>query len=81
MSRLAAQRNERCGTALGLTAMKVRDLIALLESHGWFQVRQKGSHRQFQHASHKGTVTVSGHPGIDVPAGTLHSVLKQAGLR
>jgi predicted RNA binding protein YcfA (HicA-like mRNA interferase family) len=44
-------------------------------------VRQKGSHRQFQHASRKGTVTISGHSGVDVPAGTLHSVLKQAGLK
>ncbi|HEY6893789.1 MAG TPA: type II toxin-antitoxin system HicA family toxin [Rhodanobacteraceae bacterium] len=61
--------------------MKVRDVIALLESQGWFQVRQKGSHRQFQHRSKKGTVTVSGKPGVDVPVGTFLSVLKQAGLK
>jgi predicted RNA binding protein YcfA (HicA-like mRNA interferase family) len=48
--------------------MKVRDLIALLESEGWFQARQKGSHRQFQHRSKKGTVTVSGKPNVDVPS-------------
>jgi predicted RNA binding protein YcfA (HicA-like mRNA interferase family) len=60
--------------------MKVRDLIALLESHGWFQARQKGSHRQFQHRSKKGTVTVSGKPNVDIPVGTLHGV-KQAGLK
>jgi len=28
-----------------------------------------------------GTVTVSGKPGIDVPPGTLNSILKQAGLK
>jgi predicted RNA binding protein YcfA (HicA-like mRNA interferase family)/predicted RNase H-like HicB family nuclease len=61
--------------------MKVGELIALLESRGWFQVRQKGSHRQFQHPSRKGTVTVSGKAGVDVPVGTLHSVLKQTGLK
>jgi predicted RNA binding protein YcfA (HicA-like mRNA interferase family) len=61
--------------------MKVRELIALLESRGWRQVRQNGSHRQFQHPSEKGTVTVSGKSNIDVPAGTLHSILKQAGLK
>jgi predicted RNA binding protein YcfA (HicA-like mRNA interferase family) len=61
--------------------MKVRELIALLESQGWFQVRQKGSHRQFQHPSKKGTVTVSGKPNVDVPVGTLHGILKQAGLK
>jgi len=59
--------------------MKVRDLIALLESQGWFQARQKGSHRQFQHRSKKGTVTVSGKPNVDIPVGTLLSILKQAG--
>jgi hypothetical protein len=30
--------------------MKVKDLIARIESDGWVQVRQKGSHRQFHEA-------------------------------
>lgn len=60
--------------------MKVRDLIALIEADGWFQVRMKGSHRQFHHQTKTGTVTVSGKPSVDVPPGTLNSVLKQAGL-
>jgi predicted RNA binding protein YcfA (HicA-like mRNA interferase family) len=61
--------------------VKVRDLILLLESDGWALVRTKGSHRQFQHATKPGTVTVAGKPGVDVPPGTLSSVLKQAGLK
>jgi predicted RNA binding protein YcfA (HicA-like mRNA interferase family) len=61
--------------------VKVRELIALLEADGWFQVRVKGSHRQFHHRSKPGTVTVAGKPSIDVPPGTLNSVLKQAGLK
>jgi predicted RNA binding protein YcfA (HicA-like mRNA interferase family) len=61
--------------------MKVRDLIALLEADGWFHVRTRGSHRQFHHPMKKGTVTVAGKPSVDVPAGTLNSVLKQAGLK
>ena len=61
--------------------MKVRDLIALIEADGWRLVRTKGSHRQFHHPSKVGTVTVSGKPSVDVPPGTLGSVLKQAGLR
>ena len=61
--------------------MKVRDLVALIESDGWSQVRMKGSHRQFRHASKPGTVTIAGKPGIDIPLGTLNSVLKQAGLK
>ena len=59
----------------------MRELIDLLESDGWFLVRMKGSHRQFHHAAKPGTVTVAGHPGVDVPVGTLNSVLKQAGLK
>jgi predicted RNA binding protein YcfA (HicA-like mRNA interferase family) len=61
--------------------MKVRELVAVLEEQGWFQVRQKGSHRQFHHPTRPGTVAVSGKPGVDVPPGTLHSILKQAGLK
>jgi predicted RNA binding protein YcfA (HicA-like mRNA interferase family) len=60
---------------------KVRDLIALLQADGWQQVRQKGSHRQFRHAYKPGTVTVAGSPNIDMPPGTLNSVMKQAGLK
>jgi predicted RNA binding protein YcfA (HicA-like mRNA interferase family) len=61
--------------------MKVRDLIKMLEADGWFQVRMKGSHRQYHHPNKPGTVTVAGKPGIDVPSGTLSSALKQAGLK
>jgi len=55
--------------------------MALIESDGWMQVRQKGSHRQFHHPTKSGTVTVAGNPSVDVPPDTLNSVLKQAGLK
>jgi predicted RNA binding protein YcfA (HicA-like mRNA interferase family) len=61
--------------------MKVRELITLIEADGWFEVRTKGSHRQFRHPTKPGTVTVAGKPGTDVPPGMLNSVLKQAGLK
>jgi len=61
--------------------VKVRDLIALIEADGWQEVRTRGSHRQFRHPGKPGTVTVAGKPGVDVPPGTLNSVLKQAGLK
>ncbi len=41
---------------------------------------QRGSHRIFRHESKAGTVTVAGHPGEDVPPGTLASIRRQAGL-
>ena len=61
--------------------MKVRDLIALVEADGWMQARTKGSHRQFRHREKSGAVTIAGHPSVDLPPGTLNSVLKQAGLK
>jgi predicted RNA binding protein YcfA (HicA-like mRNA interferase family) len=61
--------------------VKVRDLIALIEADGWQEVRTRGSHRQFRHPNKPGTVTVAGKSGVDVPPGTLNSVLKQAGLK
>ena len=61
--------------------MKVKELIILIETDGWLQVRQKGSHRQFHHPTKPGTVTVSGKLSVDVPPSTLNSVLKQAGFK
>jgi predicted RNA binding protein YcfA (HicA-like mRNA interferase family) len=61
--------------------MNVRELISLIEADGWFQVRMKGSHRQFHHPTKTGTVTISGKPSVDIPPGTLNSALKQAGLK
>ena len=61
--------------------MKVKDVIKLLENDGWYEVRIRGSHRQFHHSTKAGTVTVSGKLSVDMPLGTLNSVLKQAGLK
>lgn len=61
--------------------VKVHDLISRLEADGWFQVRQKGSHRQYHHPSKVGSVTVAGKLSVEVPPGTLNNVLKQAGLK
>jgi predicted RNA binding protein YcfA (HicA-like mRNA interferase family) len=43
-------------------------------------VRQRGSHRHFQHDEKPGTVTVPGKPNEDLHPKTLASILKQAGL-
>ena len=69
------QRVDRCGD------MKVREVIRLLEQDGWRHVRTRGSHRQYQHSVKPGTVTVAGKLSIDVPPGTLNSILKSAGLK
>lgn len=61
--------------------MKVRDAIELLETDGWYQVKQKGSHRQFKHPIKRGRVTIAGNRNDDLAPGTLKSILKQAQLR
>ena len=48
---------------------------------GWFLVTTRGSHRQFKHPSKSGRVTVPGKPSDDIAAGTLNSILKQAGIK
>ncbi|PWU05703.1 MAG: addiction module toxin, HicA family [Terriglobia bacterium] len=61
--------------------MKVRDVIKLIESDGWYLKRTRGDHRQYTHDTKPGKVTVPGHPADEMPAGTLNSILKQAGLK
>lgn len=61
--------------------MKVKELITILKKDGWYQARQRGSHRQFRHPVKSGTVTVSGKPNVDMPPGTLNNALKQDGLK
>jgi len=61
--------------------MKVRGVLKLIEDDGWYQVTQKGSHRQFKHPDKAGRVTIAGHPSQEMDKGTLNSILKQAGLK
>lgn len=60
--------------------MKVREILKILNSDGWIVVRTRGSHRQLKHKMKSGVVTVSGKLSIDIPPGTLKSILKQSGL-
>ena len=39
--------------------MKVREILRQLSDDGWQKVRQRGSHRQFQHPTRPGAVTVA----------------------
>jgi predicted RNA binding protein YcfA (HicA-like mRNA interferase family) len=61
--------------------MKVREVITLVEADGWVLVRTRGDHRQYQHPTKPGLVTISGHRNDDVHPKTLNSILTQAGLR
>lgn len=60
---------------------KLRDVIAELEADGWRQTSQRGSHRQFEHPTKPGKVTVAGRLGDEPKKGTLASIRRQAGLK
>ena len=60
--------------------MKARELLKILKDDGWYEDSQKGSHLQLKHKLKPGKITVPIHSG-DVPKGTLHAILKQAGLK
>jgi len=38
-----------------LPVLKPREVVRLLQSHGFFEVRQRGSHKQFRHADGRAT--------------------------
>jgi predicted RNA binding protein YcfA (HicA-like mRNA interferase family) len=66
---------------MSLMPMKVRELIRLLEKHGWMEMRSKGSHRHFKHPNRPLVVTVSGNEGKELAPGTLNAILESAGLK
>lgn len=57
--------------------MKSADLIRLLESGGWEQVRVRGSHHIFKHAERMGLIVVP-HPKKDLGIGLVTVIRKQA---
>lgn len=59
--------------------MKSSELIRKIEADGWYLVATRGSHHQFKHPTKSGRVTIP-HPKKDLPKGTVHNILKQAGL-
>ncbi len=61
--------------------MKVREVIKLIETDGWYLARTRGSHRQYKHTIKSGLVTVPGKLSDDLAPGTLNSILKQAQLK
>lgn len=61
--------------------MTSSELIRKLKNEGWYEKAQKGSHKQFVHPKRKGKITIADHKGRDIPPGTLHAILKQAGLK
>jgi predicted RNA binding protein YcfA (HicA-like mRNA interferase family) len=61
--------------------MRVREVIRLLEQHGWQEIRSKGSHRHFKRPGQSHVITVPGNLGKELAPGTLNAILKTAGLK
>ena len=62
--------------------MKVRKVIRVLTDNGFRQVRQSGSHRQFEGFVNgkRKLVTVAGKESSEVKPATLASIRQQSGL-
>ncbi len=59
--------------------MKTKQVIKLIEADGWYEVRQKGSHKQYKHPVKKGLVTIPVHRlSNDLSPVLESSIVKQA---
>jgi predicted RNA binding protein YcfA (HicA-like mRNA interferase family) len=62
-----------------LPVLKPREVAALLETLGFQEVRQRGSHKQFRHPDGRGT-TVPFHAGHDISPILLKKIARDIGL-
>jgi predicted RNA binding protein YcfA (HicA-like mRNA interferase family) len=60
-----------------LPVLKPREVVALLEAHGFYEVRQRGSHKQFRQPDGRST-TVPVHRGRDVSPTLLRKIAADA---
>jgi predicted RNA binding protein YcfA (HicA-like mRNA interferase family) len=58
-----------------LPLLKARQVIAAIESIGFAEIRQRGSHKQFRHADGRVT-TVPDHRGRDISPNLLRKILE-----
>jgi Predicted periplasmic or secreted lipoprotein len=56
-----------------LPVLKPREVVALLDAHGFREVRQRGSHKQFRHDDGRST-TVPFHGGRDISPVLLRKI-------
>lgn len=62
-----------------IPVLKPQEVVRLLESLGFVEVRQKGSHKQFRHEDGRGT-TVPFHKGRDISPTLLRRISSDIGL-
>jgi predicted RNA binding protein YcfA (HicA-like mRNA interferase family) len=66
-------------TPAKLPILRPREVAAILERLGFFEVRQRGSHRQYRHPDGRGT-TVPFHEGRDISPILLRQIARDIGL-
>ena len=64
---------------VGVPPLRAREVIAILTSIGFVEVRQRGSHKQFRHPDGRGT-TVPDHAGRDISPVLIRQIAKDIGL-
>jgi len=57
-----------------LPVLKAKELVLVLNKMGFYKHHQVGSHAQFKHPDGR-RITISIHPGKDIPTGTLRGIL------
>lgn len=62
-----------------LPVLKPQEVIAILERLGFYEVRQKGSHKQFRHTDGRGT-TVPFHQGADISPILLRQIARDINM-
>ena len=62
-----------------IPVLKPREIMILLETLGFIEIRQRGSHKQFRHADGRCT-TVPFHAGRDISPILLRQIAKDIGL-
>jgi predicted RNA binding protein YcfA (HicA-like mRNA interferase family) len=63
----------------GAPVLKPRQVVSLLATHGFAEVRQRGSHKQFRHPDGRCT-TVPFHAGRDISPTLLRKIAADIGL-
>lgn len=60
--------------------MKFSEFYKLIEAAGWTLSKGK-KHHKYVHPDYGYSIPVGRHPGKEIPTGTLHEMMKQAGIK
>jgi predicted RNA binding protein YcfA (HicA-like mRNA interferase family) len=64
---------------VAVPVLKPHEVVSILTSLGFAEVRQRGSHKQFRHADGRGT-TVPFHQGRDIAPPLLRKIARDIGM-